>query len=192
MHYPCRVFYPAIGVWLLLGVASGFSYAESDSKFAGTVTDPSGRPVPGAEILLKNSSTLVEQKATTNNDGLYEFPLLPVGTYRLQVKARGFRLYTVEALTMDVARTVVHEVHLEVGEISDEVTVESQTPLLDASSTSLGHVMDGQTVQEIPLNGRYFLDLAVLAPGSVTASGARLGAPATYSSFGTKLAYWRI
>ena len=75
-----------------------------------------------------------------------------------------------EALTTDVARTLVQEVHLEIGDISQEVTVKSQAILIDGATTSVGHVIDGRTVQEIPLNGRYFLDLAVLAPGSVTAS----------------------
>jgi hypothetical protein len=170
MGYGYEVFYRAIGVWLLLCIALGFSYAESNSKLTGTVTDPSDRPVPGAEILLRNSATLVEQTITTNNEGIYEIPALPVGTYRMKVEARGFRLYTLEALTLDVARTVVQDVHLEVGEISEQVTVKSQPPLIDGATSSVGHVIDGRTVQEIPLNGRYFLDLAALAPGSVTAS----------------------
>ncbi len=165
-----EVVYRAISAWLLLGFALGFSYAESNSKLTGTVIDPSDRPVPGAEILLRNTATLVEQAGTTNNEGIYEIPALPVGTYRMQVKAPGFRLYTAEALTMDVARIVVLEVRLAVGEISDEVTVKSQPPLIDEVTISVGHVIDGRTVQEIPLNGRYFLDLAALVPGSVTAS----------------------
>ena len=164
-----EVFYLAISVWLLLGIALGFSYAESNGKLTGTVTDPSDRPVPSAEIVLKDSSTLVEQRVTTNIEGMYEFPSLPVGTYRVQVRAPGFRLYTMEALNMDVARTVILEVHLEVGEISDQVTVNSQPPLIDGATT-VGEVIDSRTIQEMPLNGRYLLDLALLAPGSVTAS----------------------
>ena len=69
-----------------------------------------------------------------------------------------------------VARTLDLEVRLEVGDLSDAVTVKSQMPLIDRATTSVGHLIDGRTVQEAPLNGRYFLDLAVLAPGSITAS----------------------
>src|SRR5437660_2318168 len=87
----------------------------------------------------------------------------------MQVIASGFRLYTVESLTMDVARTQVQEVQLEVGNISEEVKVESQKARIDGGTTYVGHVIDGKTVQELPLNGRYLLDLAVLSPGSVTA-----------------------
>jgi carboxypeptidase family protein/TonB-dependent receptor-like protein len=155
---------------LLLAIAIIAIWADSYTTLTGRVIDPSGRAVPSAEIIVRNLATLLEQSVTTNDEGLYEIPALPVGTYRMQVKARGFRLYRVEALTMDVARTVVVEVHLDVGEISDEVTVKSQPPLIDEGTSSVGHVIDGRTLQEIPLNGRYFLDLAALVPGSVTAS----------------------
>lgn len=155
---------------LLLASAIVAIWADSYTTLTGRVIDPSGRAVPRAQILVRNLATLLDHSVTTNNEGIYEIPALPVGTYRMQVKARGFRLYTAEALTMDVARTVVLEVHLEVGEISDEVTVRSQPPLIDEVTISVGHVIDGRTVQEIPLNGRYFLDLAALVPGSVTAS----------------------
>jgi hypothetical protein len=155
---------------LLLAIAAGIVHAESNSMLTGRVSDPSDRAVPGAEILVRNPVTLVERSVTTNDEGIYEIPALPVGTYRMHVKAPGFRLYTVEALTTEVARTLVQNVRLEVGDISQEVTVKASAPLIDGATTSVGHVMDGRTVQEIPLNGRYFLDLAVLAPGSVTAS----------------------
>lgn len=122
--------------------------------------DPSGRPVPGAEILVRNTATLVERMVATNGEGIYEIRGVPAGSYRMQVQAPGFRLHTLEALTMDVARIVVQDVHLEVGKISDEVTVKSQPPLIDGATTSVGHVIDGRTVQQMPLNGRYVLDVA--------------------------------
>src|SRR5262249_8198842 len=93
-----------------------------------------------------------------------------VGSYRLQARAAGFRLYTAEAITIEVARTIELDVHLEIGDLSEEVTVPSQAALIDGGTTSVGHVIDRRTVQDIPLNGRYFLDLAVLSPGSVTSS----------------------
>jgi hypothetical protein len=98
---------------LLLAIAIAAIWADSYTTLTGRVIDPSGRAVPSAQILVRNLATLLEHSVTTNNEGIYEIPALPVGTYRMQVKARGFRLYTAEALTMDVARTVVLEVHLE-------------------------------------------------------------------------------
>jgi hypothetical protein len=174
---------PAHGVWkhkpaifsltirrgLLLAIAAAFVQAQSGSELTGRVIDPSGLAVAGAEILVHDWATLVERSVRTNSQGIYEIPALPVGVYRMQVKASGFRLYTVESLTMNVGRTLIQDAHLEVGDVSQEVTVKSQTDLIDAATTSVGHVIDGRTVQELPLNGRYFLDLAVLSPGSVTA-----------------------
>jgi PAS domain S-box-containing protein len=145
-------------------------HADSEGTLFGRVVDPSGRAVPNANVVLRNSATLVERTVTTSNEGLYEVPALPVGSYRLQVRAAGFRLYTVEAITMEVARIIDLDLHLEIGDLSEEVTVQSQAALVDAGTTSVGHVIDGRTVQDIPLNGRYFLDLAVLSPGSVTST----------------------
>ena len=134
------------------------------------MTDPSNRAVAGAQILLRNLATLVEDTVTTNSDGVYQAPALPVGAYRMQVKASGFRLYIVDQLTTEVARTLIRNVQLEVGDIPQEVTVTSRAAPIDRVTTSVGHVIDSRTVQDAPLNGRYFLDLAILAPGSVTAS----------------------
>jgi len=162
-------FHLSIRGGILLGIAILCVQAESNSTLTGSVLDPSGRVVVGAAILVLDRATETERSARTNAEGLYEIPALPVGIYRMQVRAPGFRLYTVESLTMEVARTLVQDVHLQVGDVSQEVTVRSQAPLIDGATTSVGHVIDGRTVQEMPLNGRYFLDLAVLSPGSVTA-----------------------
>jgi Carboxypeptidase regulatory-like domain/TonB dependent receptor len=143
---------------------------DSNTTITGTVTDPSNRAVPGAQILLRNMATLAEDSVTTNSAGVYEAPALPVGTYRLEVKAAGFRLYTVERLTTEVARILVQDVRLEVGDISQGITITSGQAPLDRATISVGHVLAGRAVQDAPLNGRYFLDLAILAPGSITAS----------------------
>ena len=77
-----------------------------------------------------------------------------MGAYRMQVKASGFRLYTVEQLTTEVARTLVQDVQLELGDISQELTVTSRAAPIDRVTTSVGHVIDSRTVQDAPLNGR--------------------------------------
>ena len=158
-----KPFCPALLLWV------GIAYPASTSNLTGRVADPSGLAVPGAKVVLRNTATLVEHSVPTNSEGIFEIPALPAGVYHLQVSAPGFRLATVEALTVDVARIQVQDVRLELGDVSQEVTVKPQTSLIDRATTSVGHVIDGRTVQEMPLNGRYFLDLAVLSPGSVTA-----------------------
>jgi len=159
----------ALPATLLLWAAVGLAYSAPTSSLTGTVVDPSGRAVPRAKIIVRDTATFVESLVFTNSEGIFEIPALPAGTYRLEVSAPGFRLAIVEALTIDVARILVQDVHLELGDVSQEVTVKPQAALIDRVTTSVGHVIDGRTVQEIPLNGRYFLDLAVLSPGSVTA-----------------------
>ena len=147
----------------------GIAYSAPTSSLTGTVVDPSGRAVPGAKVMVRDTATLVENSVSTNSEGIFEIPGLPAGTYHMQVSAPGFRLATVEALPVEVARITVQDVRLELGDVSQEITVKPQAALIDRATTSVGHVIDGRTVQEIPLNGRYFLDLAVLLPGSVTA-----------------------
>src|SRR5256885_325101 len=106
-------------LWLL--VFGTLLHGDSNTTLTGRVTDPSNRAVLDAQVLLRNLATLVESTVTTNSDGVYEAPALPVGTYRMQVKASGFRLYTVEQLTAEVGRILVENVQLEVGDISQEV-----------------------------------------------------------------------
>ena len=164
---------------ILLIIVAGAIDADSSSTLTGRVSDPSNRAIPGATVRLRNTATLVEQSVITNHEGVYELPALPAGAYQVQVRAAGFRLCTLESISLDVARTVVYDVRLELGDVSQEVTVHSQASPIDSATTSVGHVIDGKTVQELPLNGRYFLDLAVLAPGSVT--GAQAGFSTTPS-----------
>jgi hypothetical protein len=97
---------------LLLAIVIVAIWTDSYTTLTGSVIDPSGRAVPSAQILVRNLATLLDHSVTTNNERHLRDPRA-TGTYRMQLKARGFRLYTAEALTMDVARTVVLEVHLE-------------------------------------------------------------------------------
>ena len=141
----------------LLLVFGALLYGDSNTTITGTVTDPSNRAVPGAEIQLQNLATLAKETVTTNSEGVYEASALSVGAYRMRVMASGFRLYTVERLTTQVARILVQDVQLELGDVSQEVTVTSRLALIDRATTSVGHLVDGRTVQDAPLNGRYFL-----------------------------------
>ena len=154
----------------VLVVAAGLLHAQSGAILTGRVRDPSGRAVPSARIRVLHVATATERTANTNDEGIYEIASMQVGSYHIEVQARGFRTFVIENLDVEVARTIVQDIQLELGDVRQEVTVSSQSVLIDAATTSVGHVIDERTVQEMPLNGRYFLDLAVLSPGSVTAS----------------------
>ena len=146
-------------------------FAEADSKVAGRVADPSDAAVPDAAILVRNVATLMEWRTTTNSAGTYEIGALPVGEYSLEVRAPGFRLCTIEGLKTEVARTMIQDLQLQVGDISHEVVVRFSPTPIEGATISVGHVIDERTVQAIPLNGRQFLNLAQLAPGSVAPAG---------------------
>jgi Carboxypeptidase regulatory-like domain/TonB dependent receptor-like, beta-barrel len=142
--------------------------AQSTSTLQGRVVDPAGAVVAGAEITALNHATGVTQKAQTDGEGNYQVAALPVGIYRVKVQAAGFQAQVVEMLDVEVGRIVVQNFQLRVGEVSQEVIVTPNSSLIERATTSVGHVINQRTVQEIPLNGRYFLDLALLVPGSVT------------------------
>jgi hypothetical protein len=144
--------------------------AQSTATLIGQVSDPSDNRIPGAQITLKDEATGELQTTRTNGMGLYLFPALSVGTYRISVNAPGFRVYTLENLTLEVGRTVVQDFKLTIGDSSEQVTVNSDPPSIDRAAISFGTTIEHRTVQEIPLNGRFFLDLAQLTPGSMTAS----------------------
>lgn len=129
--------------------------------------DPEGAVVPSAKINLHNWATGEERFTESDSQGHYQVAALPVGTYGLEVRAEGFQKHVVESLLVQVAETIVQDFNLKVGSISQEVTVVAAQQL-ERASMSVGHVVSRQMVQEVPLNGRYFLDLALLTPGAVT------------------------
>jgi hypothetical protein len=107
----------------------------------------------------------VNEFALSDTNGNYQLAVLPVGAYRVEIQATGFQTQIIEHLGVEVGRTVVQDFRLEVASISEEVSVLSPSPqLVDSATVSVGQVIDQKTVQEIPLNGRYFLDLGLLIP----------------------------
>lgn len=143
-------------------------FGQSSATLQGNVTDPKGAVMPKAKVVVRNQATGLERTAETDTDGNFQVAALPVGTYRVEVQAPGFQTQIVNDLALEVARTVVQNFQLAVGGIEQQVSIVSDTPVIDTSTTSVGTVINQRTVQEIPLNGRHFVDLGLLIPGSVT------------------------
>jgi Carboxypeptidase regulatory-like domain len=142
--------------------------AQSTATLQGTVTDPQGAVVPNAKLTVRSLATGAERTAQTDADGNYQVASLQPGDYRVEVQAQGFQTQVVATLDLEVARTVAQNFQLTVGSVSQEVTVTSDTSVVETATTSVGTVINQRTVQEIPLNGRHFVDLGLLIPGSVT------------------------
>lgn len=141
---------------------------SSTGVLQGYVADPKGAPVAGASLTLVNPETGLTRSAVSDGEGFYQFAATPVGTYAVTVERTGFQTQTVETVLIEVGRTVVVDFELRIGELEERVTVDPDSPLVELSAVAVGQVINQRTVQEIPLNGRYFIDLGLLIPGSVT------------------------
>ena len=143
-----------------------------NSLVEGIVQDTSGAVVPGAELALTNVNTGVKQTTQSNNDGRYVFPSVPVGEYSLRVSKKGFQTYVLSEFTVVVSQQVTENVVLKVGAVTQSVTVQAGglTPLLQPSSNELGTLISPRQVEQLPLNGRNFLQLGLLS-GATQSSG---------------------
>ena len=142
--------------------------AQSTATLQGTVTDSKRAVVPNATVTARNKGTSFERTTQTDTDGNYQIAALPVGSYSVEVKAQGFKTQLADQVAVEVARTVVQNFQMDIGAISETVLVSSEVPIIESATTSVGTVINQRTVQEIPLNGRHFVDLGLLIPGSVT------------------------
>jgi hypothetical protein len=136
----------------------------------GRVADQSGGVIRGATVNIRDDETGFAVSVLTDLQGHYYIPAVPAGTYTVTAEKGGFRTEIIEALAVEVGRTLVRDFLLKVGEKSETLVVRAEVPLVDRASSTLGHVVTGQIVQQIPLNGRHFMDLGLLVPGSVAPS----------------------
>ena len=150
---------------LLLGASV---HAQSTASIEGLVTDQNGAIIPAAEINAVNREIGITRTSVSDGDGRYQIVALPVGSYRVEVKARGFQTQIVESSRIEVGRRITQNFQLQVGDVSQMVAVSTSHELLEQSSIAVGQVVDQKMVQETPLNGRYFLDLGLRVAGSVT------------------------
>ena len=141
----------------------------------GTVTDSTGAVVPKANITLVNVDTNLQRTTVSNDSGEYDFTLLPVGHYSVTVKIAGFKTSTTSNLSVEAGDRAHADVHLETGGATETVTVEAQTPLLQADNATVSSTVDAKSVQDLPLNGRNFVQLIDLVPGANEGAGNGLG-----------------
>jgi hypothetical protein len=156
----------AIALALLVAVPV---HAQTNT-LQGRVFDASGAVVPRASVSVGSAASGFKRSIETDGEGRYQLVGIPAGVYEVAVTATGFRSELIGQLRVEVGRTLVRDFRLEIGESSETVVVESEVPLLERASTSVGHVVTAETVQQIPLNGRRFTDLGLLVPGSVAPS----------------------
>src|SRR5713226_5671723 len=163
-----RVFLGLFFFAVLFAALGSAALAQTTASIKGTVTDASGAAVSGAKVTVKSTGLGIERTATTNANGDYEFAALPPGSYSVQVEMQGFQSQIAPSVILEVSQNSVQNFGLRVASASIVVTVESSQPVVESTTMTVGQVIDKNVVQEIPLNGRHFVDLALLIPGTVT------------------------
>ena len=185
LRNPLRSRILAVLCLLFVGLWAAQAKAQLTSgNIAGAVTDQSGAAVPGAKVVVKNTETGVSRETVTGSGGRYEFPSLPSGSYEVTVTATGFQTSVRSGLTLSIGQNVVADHKLQVGAVTQEVTVTGEAPVVETTSATVSQLVDEKKVQDLPLRGRDLTQLAYLQPGVLKTPGS--GA-AGFSGMGDKL-----
>jgi hypothetical protein len=176
---------------ILFCVFSGVvAWAGVGGSISGTVKDPSGSVVPNASVTIREMNTGLSYQSRTDSTGYYTLPVLPVGRYELDVQVSGFRGYRRKDILLDTNAALTLDVPLQVGDVTESVSVSDNSLHVETIDTQLGQVITGRQMTAVPLNGRSFTDLLSLQPGvapatSITSSTVQDVGATTLSPSGT-------
>lgn len=159
-------FFTLLKWWCSVGWAQ-----QVQGSFTGQVTDSSGAVISRAEVTVVEQDTGFTRTASTQEDGSYAVPLLPPGHYRLEVKASGFESTKTGVVQLLVNAHLKIDIQMKVGAQATTITVSAPPTVLDTQTSSVGTTIEQTKVQELPLNGRHFLELTLFTPGVVPAAG---------------------
>ena len=140
--------------------------AQTSGSIRGTVKDPSNAVIAGAKVTATLQETQTSQFAITTASGEYEFPILAVGLYSLEIEASGFKKHLQKDIDVTIGHVVVIDAKLELGSPTQVVIVTGGAPLIETNSTQIGAVMNARSVTELPLNTRDTYQLLQLQPQS--------------------------
>lgn len=158
----------SIGALFLLCLSLPARAQLSTATVIGMVSDPQGSVIPGAKLTLTNIQTGVQTHAETNAVGNYRFQNIPVGLYSISVTADGFSRKQMDRVVLTVNQTATIDFVLEVGSVTETVSVTASGVQVQSASAELGQVIEEKQVLDLPLNGRNFTQLMMLQPGVVT------------------------
>jgi hypothetical protein len=151
-------------------------------SITGSVTDPTGAIVADVHVTLTNLGTAEKRTESSGSDGFFTFVNLFPGQYRIDVQKQGFKHFIRTPLTVEVQQSTHIDAALQVGEVSEVVEVTSETPLLQAETSSLGQVVEQRKADELPLNGRNIFNLITISPAAVGQGGSG-GTPVSQNPF---------
>ncbi len=181
-----RIWHFGLAVAIFLLAFTPLRGQDATGKITGVVADPSGATIAGAAVTVKNIETNVAQRTTTDSSGNYQALQLPIGLYRIAVNATGFQQTIIESKTaLQINETLRVDVVLQLGKLTDTVTVESATSQVETENSTIGGSVTGKAIFELPLNGRNTLDLLKTQSG-VSATNPDSTAPGSYSIGGMR------
>src|ERR1700724_939831 len=165
-----RLSWVVVVLCLLLNIA----WADVAGRISGIISDPSGAFVAGATVTLNNVGNGIKETTTTNDQGQYSFPVVPIGHYELEVSFPGVQPYKKIGVVIDVNSALQIDATLQIGQSTQRVEVNDSVVTIQMSDTEIGETISSQHVAEVPLNGRSYTDRLATQAGAcpVTTSGA--------------------
>ena len=171
---------------------------------SGTITDTTGAVIPNAQVTAKNLETSFSRTVTTNGEGFYNMPFLPLGNYDVTVDAKGFQKTLKQAVAVELNKNTVSNFKLDVAGSAAEVTITGETPQIETTTGEIKHSLDAGRIEDTPLAGRNFISLVEQIPGFTTSSFGgdassgqnnptnSSGSFATFNGLGTRSATFQI
>jgi hypothetical protein len=141
--------------------------AQTTANLSGRVEDTSGAVLPGVTVAARRVDTGFERQTISDTAGRYALPALPAGAYELRAELSGFRTLVRRGITLTIAENVAVDLTLEVGGLAEALTVTAETPAVNTRAGDLSYLVDARAIEQLPLNGRNYTDLAYLQPGVV-------------------------
>ncbi len=156
---------------LFLSFSTSVNAQEVKGSVRGQVTDAQGSGVAGADVVITEPSTAYSRTFISGSDGEYNFPDLPLGTFTIRATHPGFKTTEETSIRVNAADSLVFNIRLEVGAVSEQVTVEASAIQVETTNGELSGLINGQQVTQLPLNGRNFMQLVLSVPGVAPGEG---------------------
>lgn len=170
-----------LSLFTLVLLPKAWSQTAGTASVQGTVTDPTGAAIANATVTLKQTATGVSRVSTTDTQGVYAMPNVPVGAYTLSVTAQGFQTFN-QTGVLEVGNNITIDPHLQVGSASEHIDVEASGVALETETSTFKQVIDQTRITEMPLNGRQATQLVLVSGGAVTAPGNDMVGSKNYPS----------
>jgi hypothetical protein len=185
---PCEQWQGRVFALILVAYSVGVAFAQQPfGTIVGTVTDPSAT-ISAARVTVTQTDTKVDQTAVTNATGDYSVPYLAHGMYTIKAEQPGFRASVVSRVVLQATQTVRADLHMQLGEVTQVSEVSATAIAVQMDSAVVGTTIDSNTLNDLPLNGRTFAQLATLVPGVAAQGSLNIGTRRQRGSIGTAFA----